>query len=240
MCYFIWFFFFNDTAPTEIYTLHIVGSVRCVQETGRQQVEACFFFQQRGLGAHVVERDIDRIAASGKGDGIAAVARRENRDSPIEGVTDAFDTSLETLVPAEQVHAAQTVIAQPAAAGLVERFRVEHTGMPFRIVAIDQNQVEAPVAAQHVVGAATDRDIQAARIIRQLEVLSGNELYLRVDLDDGDPALRQIPCTLRLSLIHISEPTRLGMISYAVFCLKKKKKQNPMNDRTPQSFHRQS
>src|SRR5659263_723984 len=31
---------------------------------------------------------------------------------------------------------------------------------------------------------------------------------------------------LRLSLIHISEPTRLGMISYAVFCLKKKKKQN--------------
>src|SRR5665648_85804 len=29
---------------------------------------------------------------------------------------------------------------------------------------------------------------------------------------------------IRLSLIHISEPTRLGMISYAVFCLKKKKK----------------
>src|SRR5450756_1840097 len=30
--------------------------------------------------------------------------------------------------------------------------------------------------------------------------------------------------SLGLSLIHISEPTRLGMISYAVFCLKKKKK----------------
>src|SRR5450756_90709 len=28
---------------------------------------------------------------------------------------------------------------------------------------------------------------------------------------------------IELSLIHISEPTRLGMISYAVFCLKKKK-----------------
>src|SRR5450756_1939608 len=28
---------------------------------------------------------------------------------------------------------------------------------------------------------------------------------------------------MTLSLIHISEPTRLGMISYAVFCLKKKK-----------------
>ncbi len=28
---------------------------------------------------------------------------------------------------------------------------------------------------------------------------------------------------VRLSLIHISEPTRLALISYAVFCLKKKK-----------------
>src|SRR5450756_1137760 len=30
------------------------------------------------------------------------------------------------------------------------------------------------------------------------------------------------PVVEGLSLIHISEPTRLGMISYAVFCLKKK------------------
>ena len=29
-----------------------------------------------------------------------------------------------------------------------------------------------------------------------------------------------------LSLIHISEPTRQAEISYAVFCLKKKKKKN--------------
>ena len=34
-----------------------------------------------------------------------------------------------------------------------------------------------------------------------------------------------------LSLIHISEPTRLGMISYAVFCLKKKKKNPSTRDR---------
>src|SRR5665648_1006633 len=33
-----------------------------------------------------------------------------------------------------------------------------------------------------------------------------------------------IRVVIGLSLIHISEPTRLGMISYAVFCLKKKKK----------------
>eukprot|EP00831_Metopus_contortus_P054557 TRINITY_DN45968_c0_g1_i2.p1 TRINITY_DN45968_c0_g1~~TRINITY_DN45968_c0_g1_i2.p1 ORF type:complete len:135 (+),score=60.21 TRINITY_DN45968_c0_g1_i2:82-486(+) len=31
------FFFFNDTATTEIYTRSIVGSVRCVQETGYQR-----------------------------------------------------------------------------------------------------------------------------------------------------------------------------------------------------------
>eukprot|EP00831_Metopus_contortus_P073725 TRINITY_DN67263_c0_g1_i2.p1 TRINITY_DN67263_c0_g1~~TRINITY_DN67263_c0_g1_i2.p1 ORF type:complete len:165 (+),score=34.53 TRINITY_DN67263_c0_g1_i2:32-526(+) len=41
VCYFVFalsyyefFFFFNDTATTEIYTRSIVGSVRCVQETG--------------------------------------------------------------------------------------------------------------------------------------------------------------------------------------------------------------
>src|SRR5450756_3163634 len=32
----------------------------------------------------------------------------------------------------------------------------------------------------------------------------------------------ELTTTYDLSLIHISEPTRLGMISYAVFCLKKK------------------
>src|SRR5450756_769974 len=34
-----------------------------------------------------------------------------------------------------------------------------------------------------------------------------------------------------LSLIHISEPTRLGMISYAVFCLKKKKRKRSYTTR---------
>src|SRR5665648_642165 len=42
--------------------------------------------------------------------------------------------------------------------------------------------------------------------------------FLREALHGRYTALRP------LSLIHISEPTRLGMISYAVFCLKKKKK----------------
>src|SRR5450759_5613740 len=42
-----------------------------------------------------------------------------------------------------------------------------------------------------------------------------------LDMIGTNPLSRII---LWLSLIHISEPTRLGMISYAVFCLKKKKK----------------
>src|SRR5450756_2512332 len=37
--------------------------------------------------------------------------------------------------------------------------------------------------------------------------------------DRGEPFIAQAIDIL--SLIHISEPTRLGMISYAVFCLKK-------------------
>ena len=40
-----------------------------------------------------------------------------------------------------------------------------------------------------------------------------------------ETVLQRITREQRLSLIHISEPTRLGMISYAVFCLKKKKKE---------------
>eukprot|EP00825_Cyclidium_porcatum_P011277 TRINITY_DN15776_c0_g1_i3.p1 TRINITY_DN15776_c0_g1~~TRINITY_DN15776_c0_g1_i3.p1 ORF type:complete len:277 (+),score=42.22 TRINITY_DN15776_c0_g1_i3:12-842(+) len=35
-------FFFKATATTEIYTLHIVGSVRCVQETGFCQIVQAF------------------------------------------------------------------------------------------------------------------------------------------------------------------------------------------------------
>src|SRR5659263_732465 len=43
----------------------------------------------------------------------------------------------------------------------------------------------------------------------------------RAGVADHSPPPRVVQ---RLGVIHISEPTRLGMISYAVFCLKKKKK----------------
>eukprot|EP01016_Furgasonia_blochmanni_P047145 TRINITY_DN68_c0_g1_i5.p2 TRINITY_DN68_c0_g1~~TRINITY_DN68_c0_g1_i5.p2 ORF type:complete len:117 (-),score=2.93 TRINITY_DN68_c0_g1_i5:228-578(-) len=41
------FFFFNDTATTEIYTEQIVGSVRCVQETATKQLDTMQYL--RGL-----------------------------------------------------------------------------------------------------------------------------------------------------------------------------------------------
>ena len=41
-------------------------------------------------------------------------------------------------------------------------------------------------------------------------------------VDDSLSNYIEAPITLNLSLIHISEPTRLRCISYAVFCLKKK------------------
>ena len=45
------------------------------------------------------------------------------------------------------------------------------------------------------------------------------------------------PLAMKLSLIHISEPTRQAEISYAVFCLKKKKKktQNIKTKRTTET-----
>src|SRR5665647_3843168 len=63
--------------------------------------------------------------------------------------------------------------------------------------------------------------------------LEGIELYSNASVgialfpDDGadlSALLRKADIAMYLSLIHISEPTRRTPISYAVFCLKKKKK----------------
>ena len=44
------------------------------------------------------------------------------------------------------------------------------------------------------------------------------------DVQTAKAAVEAILAEVDLSLIHISEPTRQAEISYAVFCLKKKKK----------------
>eukprot|EP00658_Telonema_sp_P-2_P005273 TRINITY_DN11977_c0_g1_i3.p1 TRINITY_DN11977_c0_g1~~TRINITY_DN11977_c0_g1_i3.p1 ORF type:complete len:114 (+),score=43.85 TRINITY_DN11977_c0_g1_i3:217-558(+) len=51
--------------------------------------------------------------------------------------------------------------------------------------------------------------------------MSGNQTFFVLGLDIVGS---DIAAVYNLSLIHISEPTRLLSISYAVFCLKKKKK----------------
>src|SRR5678809_1370043 len=54
---------------------------------------------------------------------------------------------------------------------------------------------------------------------------AASDVYKRQDLQPaGDTGVARMPCCpTDLSLIHISEPTRQAEISYAVFCLKKKK-----------------
>ena len=54
--------------------------------------------------------------------------------------------------------------------------------------------------------------------VPDLEILSGDEVRRR------EPNISEEVVAALLSLIHISEPTRRTPISYAVFCLKKKKK----------------
>ena len=49
--------------------------------------------------------------------------------------------------------------------------------------------------------------------------MGGDVVQGKIGRDD----LASLCVHLLLSLIHISEPTRLRRISYAVFCLKKKK-----------------
>jgi len=59
------------------------------------------------------------------------------------------------------------------------------------------------------------------RTITQAEAL--DKLLAELNLHLDAVLVLNVPTEELLSLIHISEPTRLGMISYAVFCLKKKK-----------------
>src|SRR5450759_774826 len=66
-------------------------------------------------------------------------------------------------------------------------------------------------------------DPAAAAAMVHLALLEGAPCSVPGHRWSSWPVARSGPA-LGLSLIHISEPTRLGMISYAVFCLKKKKK----------------
>ena len=69
----------------------------------------------------------------------------------------------------------------------------------------------------------TDQDHQLPLLpLRDVVVYPHMVLPLFVGRERSMEALEH--AMLDLSLIHISEPTRHAQISYAVFCLKKKKK----------------
>src|SRR5450756_1723847 len=75
-------------------------------------------------------------------------------------------------------------------------------------------------ARTHSVATLTDGEAQAL-----VHGHGGDELHVHLRVVSGHHHLGPLgqgdgPGHV-LSLIHISEPTRLGMISYAVFCLKK-------------------
>src|SRR5665648_946577 len=73
---------------------------------------------------------------------------------------------------------------------------------------------------------ATVRQEPSPLVVGQVQHARGHGLVdrgLEVVQTEGPERPRVLHDAQDLSLIHISEPTRLGMISYAVFCLKKKK-----------------
>src|SRR5450756_1143147 len=90
---------------------------------------------------------------------------------------------------------------------------------------------DAPAFAKVYATLAAQRASKILGIFARLDRRDGKPQYLRhmprvwgyLQRSLAHPALAPL-AVWYLSLIHISEPTRLGMISYAVFCLKKKKK----------------
>src|SRR5450756_2405828 len=70
---------------------------------------------------------------------------------------------------------------------------------------------------------AAPQDKKYANEPTRLEIGDGNTIREFCTLNCGTAQDAGVT-RLGLSLIHISEPTRLGMLSYAVFCLKKKTK----------------
>eukprot|EP00658_Telonema_sp_P-2_P036785 TRINITY_DN26538_c0_g1_i1.p1 TRINITY_DN26538_c0_g1~~TRINITY_DN26538_c0_g1_i1.p1 ORF type:complete len:221 (-),score=39.06 TRINITY_DN26538_c0_g1_i1:40-702(-) len=77
-----------------------------------------------------------------------------------------------------------------------------------------------PVPFPHLVLVCTDGVDRHPHLLLHYRHLCGHRAKVISVLQRSLPVL----CVDTLSLIHISEPTRLLSISYAVFCLKKKKK----------------
>src|SRR5450756_176243 len=104
---------------------------------------------------------------------------------------------------------------------------------PTTLVEVDESFLDADLAPGRVFFLNTQKLSRSSRLVqsstnaREFSFWDILRNTIRGDTTD---------LVLVLSLIHISEPTRLGMISYAVFCLKKKKKQKKYA-MSPQQFY---
>src|SRR5450756_781580 len=133
-------------------------------------------------------------------------------------VSSRRDTSLQHLTDANLGTCVDGLFVNELPVFIKERQPVEQLGM------FDLGNVPKQRLVEVMVGVDKTRHHQHARtrdgaVCRSIEdrcaCANGRD---DVVVDDNIRILKF------LSLIHISEPTRLGMISYAVFCLKKKKK----------------
>src|SRR5665648_465060 len=82
------------------------------------------------------------------------------------------------------------------------------------------SHVMAQVLGPWVRAIFTERENGKMTLRRSFEIKKDEKVLVVEDVTTTGGSVREV---IDLSLIHISEPTRLGMISYAVFCLKKKK-----------------
>src|SRR5450756_1077858 len=102
-----------------------------------------------------------------------------------------------------------------------------HIGESGRIHGADYSLEDFNRAGIPLAEIVTEPDIRSPEEARAfMQLLRATLEYL--DISDCKMEEGSLRCDANisiLSLIHISEPTRLGMISYAVFCLKKKTKE---------------
>src|SRR5450756_32334 len=140
----------------------------------------------------------------------------------IEDVVQAADQGVDLLAVERRdegcFQAAADVVADvvPAMLGVADLL-----GRLVRAVEGAQHRLELPSAVQDV-GCVFDEKVEEAFVARDQS--KRRHFYLRMVAAGSTGRSGEGACCRDLSLIHISEPTRLGMISYAVFCLKKKKK----------------
>src|SRR5450759_1048123 len=105
---------------------------------------------------------------------------------------------------------------------LIQRYFTRAT--PGTLLGVGDDAALLQVSEGQVLAVSSDMLVSGTHFFADADPFLLGRKTLAVNLADL-AAMGATPrwATLALALIHISEPTRLGMISYAVFCLKKKK-----------------